>query len=519
MALLRSVTTIASLTMVSRLFGMVRDMIMAAFLGAGPIADAFFVAFRLPNFFRSMFAEGAFSSAFVPRFADVLTQKGRAEAFIFAEHILSFLVVALAIIVSIGEIIMPWLMRVIAPGYQDDPVLFALVVDLARITFPYLLLISLVAFQGGMLNSIDRFSSFAASPIIMNVVMAIAIMTLTPYLDNAGYAAAWGVIFSGFAQWGWMHYSCRKMDIHLRPKWPHLTPDVKQMLKAMAPAAIGSGAIQINLLIGIMIASLLPQGSVSYLYYADRLNQLPLGVVGIAVSTALLPLLSKAISRGDTAGAIFQQNRAIQITWLLTLPATLALIVMPLPIINVLFVRGAFTALDAEQTAFALAGFALGLPAYVLVKALTPGFFARGDTATPVKIAFICVAINTILNLMLIGLFKHIGIAVGTSIASWINAGLLTMALHKRGYFALDTQLKRSLPRMLGAALAMAAVLLVLQNLLDGWIYGAGFISAIFTLLFLVLAGMASYGAFCLLFKATSTAELKSLWRKAETPI
>jgi putative peptidoglycan lipid II flippase len=216
-----------------------------------------------------MFAEGAFSSAFVPRFADVLTQKGRAEAFIFAEHILSFLVVALAIIVSIGEIIMPWLMRVIAPGYQDDPVLFALVVDLARITFPYLLLISLVAFQGGMLNSIDRFSSFAASPIIMNVVMAIAIMTLTPYLDNAGYAAAWGVIFSGFAQWGWMHYSCRKMDIHLRPKWPHLTPDVKQMLKAMAPAAIGSGAIQINLLIGIMIASLLPQGSVSYLYYAN----------------------------------------------------------------------------------------------------------------------------------------------------------------------------------------------------------------------------------------------------------
>ncbi|TAH35303.1 MAG: murein biosynthesis integral membrane protein MurJ [Alphaproteobacteria bacterium] len=510
MALGRSVFTVGGLTFLSRLLGMVRDMVTAAYLGAGPIADAVFVAFRLPNLFRSLFAEGAFSIAFVPKFTDILTRQGRDNAFLFAEQAMALLFGAVMALVVLGEIMMPVIMRVVAPGFSDDTGQFASVIEFARITFPYILLMSMVALQGGVMNSLGKFYAFAASPCIMNVVMIIAMVVITPLSQSAGHAFAFGVLASGIAQWAWMAYAMHSDAVILRPKWPVLSDDMKTMLRAIVPAALGSGALQVNILIGVMIGSFLPIGSISYLYYADRINQFPLGVVGIAIGTVLLPVLSKHISAGDAAEAARQQNRGLEMGLLLSVPATIGLLVIPLPVIDVLFARGAFDYEAARQTAYALAAFALGLPAYVMMKALSPGFFARGDTKTPVKIAFVCVAINTLLNLLLMGLMQHVGIALGTSIASWINAYLLAAALQSKGFWQADAQLKSRSLKILIASLVMGAVVWLLQMELESWLLGH-FAQKLLALLTLVAAGVIVYGALVLILGAVSIAELRTL--------
>lgn len=498
--------------MISRFLGLVRDMATAAFLGATPLADAVFVAFRFPNLFRSLFAEGAFSVAFVPKFSEILHRQSRDKAFLFAEQSLALLAVVVAAFVLIAEIFMPYLMRVIAPGFHDDAGQFAAVVEFSRITFPYILLMSLVALQGGILNALDRFYAFAASPALMNVVMILCLFLLTPVLPNAGYAFAFGVIASGFAQYGWMAYSMRQADVRLRWQWPTLSPEVKQLLRAIAPAAIGSGALQINILIGVMIASFLPIGSISYLYYADRINQFPLGVVGIAIGTVLLPVLSRAIAQNNLAEAIDKQNRGLELGLLFSVPAAIALCVMPLPIIEILFARGAFTLDVARHTAHALAAFALGLPAYVLIKGLSPGFFARGDTKTPVKIAFFCVAVNTLLNLVLIGLFQHVGIALGTSIASWINALWLAKSLQSRGHWNADAALKQRAMKILIASLIMGVVVGYLQFFLADWLSG-DFWQSLAGLLILIASGMIVYAAAILISGTFKLSELRALRR------
>jgi hypothetical protein len=321
MSLLRSVFTVGSYTLLSRVMGFVRDILTAALLGAGPVADAFFVAQRLPNLFRSLFAEGAFSAAFVPLFAGTMAVRGKETARIFAEDALAVLLAALLIFVLAGEILMPWVMTVIAPGFGDDPEKFALAVALARITFPYLLFIALVALQGGVLNSVDRFAAAAATPTLLNLFLIAALLMMRRFGWHDGRALAWAITGAGLAQFLWLMFSCTRAGLGLRLPWPRLTPEVRRTLWIMGPGAVGAGVTQVNLLISTALASFLPGGSVSYLYYADRLNQLPLGVVGIAVGTAILPPLSRQLRLGEHAAAVTTQNRGLELALLLTLPA------------------------------------------------------------------------------------------------------------------------------------------------------------------------------------------------------
>ena len=494
MSLLRPVATVGSYTLISRIFGFVRDILTAAILGAGLVADAFFVAQRLPNLFRSLFAEGAFSAAFVPLFAGTMAEHGRETARIFAEEALAVLLVALLGFVLLGEIFMPEVMQVIAPGFSEEPGKFDLAVDLARITFPYLLFIALVALQGGVLNSVDRFAAAAATPVLLNLFLIAALLLMRRFDWNDGRALAWAVTAAGFAQFLWLLFSCGRAGLALRLPRPRLTPAVRRTLAVMAPGTIGAGVTQLNLLISTALASFLPSGSVSYLYYADRLNQLPLGVVGIAVGTAILPSLSRQVRLGQLGDAVATQNRGIEMALLLTLPAAVALAVLATPILAVLFQRGAFGPADTAATAAALAAYAAGLPAFVLIKVLAPAFFARHDTATPVKIAVAAMALNLLLTLVMMQFLAHVGIALATTAAGWLNALTLLALLIRRGHFAFDRRARRNLPRVGLAAVGMGTVVAMLRLLLAPALASPGMLP-MGALAALICAGLAVFAA------------------------
>ncbi len=514
MALLRSIATVGGYTMVSRLLGFARDILIAAQLGAGPVADAFFVAFKLPNFFRRLFAEGAFNAAFVPLFTARLTEDGHVAARRFAEEVLAVLVVTLLLFCTALQIAMPWAMYGFAPGFAAEPEKFELAVELTRITFPYLLFISIVSQLGGVLNSLGRFAAVAATPILLNLALIGALLGLTPHVETPGHALAWGVAGAGVIQFLWLIEACRRAGMGLRLPRPRLSPGVRRLLVLILPGAIGAGVVQINLLIGVVIASLLPTGSVSYLYYADRVTQLPLGVIGVAVGTALLPLMSRQLRAGADGEAMANLNRALEFSLLLTLPAAAALVVIPGPIISALFERGAFAAAETSATAQALVAYSLGLPAYVLVKVLAPGFFARQDTVTPVKIAAICVVINVALSVALMGPLLHVGIALANSVSAWVNAILLAWVLARRGHLALDARLRAKLPRIAVATLGMTALLLGatalgLESMLGGGAAGRGI-----GLTILIVGGLAGYGALALITGAAAPADLRRMMRR-----
>lgn len=512
MALLRSIATIGGLTSVSRVLGFVRDILIASALGAGPVADAFFVAFKFPNLFRRLFAEGAFTAAFVPIFAGVLETEGKEPARAFAEQALSVLTVALLLFVTAMQIVMPWAMYGMAPGFAALPEKFDLAVQFARITFPYLLFISMVSLMAGVLNSFGRFAAAAATPILLNLCLIFAVIGLAPLTATPGHALSWGVAGAGVVQFLWLLVACRREGIRLRLPWPRLTPRVRLLMRRALPVAIGAGVYQINLVIDTVIASLLPSGSISYLFYADRVNQLPLGIVGVAIGTALLPLLSRQVRAGNAGAALHSQNRALEFAFLLTLPAAAALVVIAGPVISVLFERGEFGADDAGATAAALAAYATGLPAYVLAKTLTPGYYARQDTVTPVKIAALTTAVNLVLNLILMGPFLYVGIAIATSVSSWLNVGLLAWVLRRRGFLAIDARLRRRLPRMVLASVAMAAILAVLHWGLAGWLT-AGVAQGIAALAALVLTGLVAFAVLAQLTGAAGLADLRALMR------
>ena len=492
MKLLPAIATVGGYTMLSRLLGFVRDIMIAAFLGAGMVADAFFIAFKLPNFFRRLFAEGAFNAGFVPIFSEILERDGREAARRFAQSALAVLVVALVLLVGLFQVLMPWLMYGLAPGFAAWPEKFDLTIQLTQITFPYLLFISVVSLMGGVLNSLGRFAAVAATPILLNLCLIGALLGLARYTATPGHALAWGVAVAGMIQFVWLAGALRRVGMSLRFPRPRLTPQVRRLLWLMAPAAVGAGVVQINLVIDIVLASLLPSGSVSYLFYADRLNQLPLGVVGVAVGTALLPLISREISSGRQESALHHQNRATEFALLLTLPAAAAFIVLAQPLVSVLFERGAFGSRESDLTALALMAYAIGLPAYVLVKVLTPAYFARQDTITPVRIAAICVVVNLVLNLTLMWWLKHVGLALATALSAWLNAWLLARTLAKREHFVADHRLRSRLPRTLLATMVMAAGLAVLHSGLDGWLAG--------TLLWRVLSIVVLVGCGVVLF-------------------
>ena len=518
MALLRAITTVGGFTMVSRVLGFGRDMLLAALLGAGPAADAFVVAFKLPNLFRRLFAEGAFSAAFVPMFARKLAGEGKEAARAFAEQAQAALLLALVVVVVLAEIFMPWALVVIAPGFADDPAKYALAVELTRITFPYLLFVSLVSLVGGVLNGLERFAATSATPVVLNIVMIAGLAGWQWYAPSAAHGAAWGVTAAGLAQMIWLYLVMRSAGFGLRLRWPRLTPDVKRLLILMLPVALGAGIYQINVVVDIAIASFLPSGAVSYLYYADRLNQLPLGVVGIAIGTALLPILARQIRMGEIEAAQHNQNRALEVALLLTLPAAVALAALAHPIIQVLFQRGAFGAVEVAATAAALAAYAIGLPAHVLVKVFAPGYFAREDTASPVRIAIGCMIGNGVLAVAFMLALRpydlgHLGIALATSLTGWVNAILLARGLAARGHFRIDARAKRRIWPMLGASLLMAAALLGLVWPLAPWLAGPEPLR-IGALAILVGVGMAVYGLAAQLFGAMDLRELKGLLRR-----
>jgi putative peptidoglycan lipid II flippase len=515
MALLRSVATVGGYTMVSRVLGFIREMLVAAFLGAGPLSDAFFVALRLPNMFRSLFAEGAFSAAFVPLFAGKIAKEGREAARAFAEDGLAVLLAALLGFLILGEILTPQLLDLIAPGFRADPGKFALAVELTRIMFPYLLYISLTALQGGVLNSLDRFAANAFTPVLLNLFLIAALTLVRPL---TGQALAWAVAAAGFAQFLWLMLSCHQAGMGLRLPRPRLTPEVRQLLRVMLPGVFGAGVTQINLVVSTAVASLMPSGVVSYLNYADRLNQLPLAVLGIAVGTAILPPLSRQVRMGDDAGAAATQNRGVELALLLTLPAAIALAVLAEPILAVLFEHGKFTARDTAATAPALAAYALGLPAFVLVKVMAPGFFARQDTRTPVKIAAATMLVNVALTVALgLALAQRdqgqLGIAFALSAAGWVNALSLTFVLCRRGHFALDARARRSLPRIAVASLLMGGVLALALRLLEAPLAGE-LVLRILALGLLILLGLLAYGGLVLLLGIADLGELKRRLRR-----
>lgn len=520
MNLLRATATIGGLTLISRIAGFLRDMLMARFVGASMAADAFLIAFRLPNLFRALFAEGAFASAFVPMFNRQVGAAGgdMAGAKRFAEDVLAVLLPFLTLFTGIMVIAAAPVVWALTGGFPDaDPQKFALAVDYTRLTFPYLLLISLVSLMGGILNSIGRFWVNAAAPILLNLVLIIGLLLFHgPDTQSSARVQALCVAIAGIMQFLWLLWACVRADIRLRLRAPRLGPQVKQLLAIVWPAALGAGAVQFNLLVSTALAArFLPEGAVSYLYYADRLNQLPLGLIGIGVGTALLPAMSRLLGAGDEAGARHNQNRAIELVLVLTLPAATALVVSAEPIIRALLQFGRFTPADTSATADALAAFSLGLPAYVLIKVLTPGFHARQDTRTPVRIAMASMLVNLLANLALIWRFEHVGIALGTALAAWVNAGALWWVLRARGHYAADARLTRALPRLAGAAALMVGVLLLLGPLVAPYTAGPLIVRGTALALLIGAGGLAYLGAARVLGLFT-LAELRSRFsRKA----
>jgi putative peptidoglycan lipid II flippase len=462
--MLRGIITVGGWTMASRILGFLRDILIAALLGTGPVADAFFLANRLPNLFRRLFGEGAFNAAFVPSFTGLLAAEGPVAARAFAEQAIAVMAFWLLGITALAELFMPQVMALLAPGFIGIPAKFAVVVELSRITFPYMPLICLTALLSGVLNGLDRYAAAAAAPVVYNVVSIGFMLGLRGATPTTGHALAYGVSVSGVAQVALLYWAVKGAGMTLHVPRPRLTPQMRQLLRQMAPGLMGAGVVQLNLAVDGIIGSLLPAGTVSILYYADRVNQLPLGTIGAAVGTALLPTLSRQVHSGQATEAVRTLNRALEYALLLILPAALALTVCAVPIIAVLFGRGVFAPADVKLSAQALIVYAVGLPAFVLVKVLVPPFFARGDMSMPVKTGLAAVALNLVLNLALMVPLQHLGPPLASAIASWFNVAMLCAILMRRGHLSFDQQLGHRAPRMLLAGLAMVVMLWALER-------------------------------------------------------
>jgi putative peptidoglycan lipid II flippase len=512
MALVRSLATVGGYTGISRILGLIRDMLFAPVLGTGPVADAFFIAFRLPNLFRRLFAEGAFNASFIPLFAGHLETGGREAARLFAEQSLAVLLAILLLLSAACMAAMPWLMYVLAPGFAADAAKFDLAVHLSRITFPYLLFMSLAALLSGVLNSLYHFAAAAAAPIILNVCFIFAVLVVLPLTGAPGEVLAWSVAAAGAGQFLLLLMACRRAGMALRLPRPRLTANVRRLLALMGPGLLSAGAMQINLMVGTIIASL-QVSAVSFLYFADRIYQLPLGLIGIAFGIVLLPDLSRKLRAGAHQAAMHTFNRGLELALLLTLPAAVALMVIPLPIIVVLFERGAFDRADSLATAWALAAFALGLPAFVLVKVLQPAFFAREDTVTPLRMALITVAANVVFSLALFWPLRHVGLALATSLSAWLNAGLLAWALRRRKFLTIDGRCKARVPRIAVASILMGAVLWLAGDWLAPWFDGPVPVRIV-GLVILIGGGLAAYGAMALILRAASPADVAGLVRR-----
>jgi putative peptidoglycan lipid II flippase len=475
MNLIKATGTIGGLTMVSRVLGFARDMIGSRVLGASHENDAFLIAFQIPNIFRRLFGEGAFASGFVPLFSQRLNSDGgMVDAQRFSNEVMGVFMPALILVTLAFEVIMPGFVWLMASEYQETPGKFELTVLLTRITFPYLILISLVSLLSGVLNSLTRFAVAAFVPALLNFALIIALL-LSP--DGGIETVKWmavAVLVGGVMQAAMCWRSVRKAGVHLHFfQRPRMTPAVRELLILVLPATFAAGVYQISQLFYVFFASRLGEGAMAFLNYADRLNQLPLSIIGTALGTAILPSISRAIDRGAPAEAAGMQGRAFELSMLLTLPAALALAVASGPIIAALFEGGRFTAEDARITGNVLAILVIGLPGYVLIKVLTPGFYARKDVRTPVRIAMAILAASVVSNFALIPFLGIYALATTTAAGAWINFLLLYVILARRGHFRIDRALAARLAKQLLAACVMAGVLLLMRRPLDGFFLGS----------------------------------------------
>ena len=508
MNLHKATGTIGGLTMVSRIAGFAREMLMSRILGAGVYTDAFYVAFRLPNTFRRLFGEGAFSAGFVPLYSQRLQSGGEAEAKLFSEEVLAVFLPTLILFTLIFIALMkPFIWAI--TGWHGEQLAFG--TYLTRITFPYLLLISLVSLFSGILNSIARFTAAAFAPALLNLAMLCALIIFRQGGPVTATAVSAGVTIGGVLQLGLLIAACKRAGIVLRIRRPRLTPGVRQFIRVVVPATLGAGVYQVSVFIDTFFLTRIGTGAVSWFNYADRLNQLPLGVIGAAIGTAILPQVSRHVDIGEVDKAA--QGQAAELAMLLCLPAALALAVSALPLVSAIFEAGRFNARDAHFTALTLSIIALGLPAYVLVKVLTPGFYARRDTATPVKTAIVVLVANVILNFALIPAFGIAGLAAAVALSSWLNCAILYALLHRRGHFRVEGWLASRLARQLLAAAVMVAVLLGIRAGLTGWFSGslghrlAGVIA-------IVGGGMAVYFPLVWMLGGTDREAFKSLLKR-----
>ena len=441
---------------------------------------------------------------------DVAAAHARARA--FADQAMTLLTLVLVALVVVMELIMPWAMVILAGGFDAVPGKMELATELSRIAFPYLLFISLVSLQSGVLNSLGKFAAAAAAPVLLNLALIAALLGFADHMETPGHALAWGVFWAGVAQFAWLAWHCRAHGFPLRLVRPRWIGKVALLVKRILPVVFGASLYQVNLLIGTILATYVSDGAVSYLYYADRVTQLPLGVVGVAVGTALLPLLARQLKAGEAKAALNSQNRGLEFALLLTLPAAAACLIIPNEIIHVLFERGAFGAEATAATASALFAYATGLPAYVLIRVLAPGFYAREDTATPVRIAVVAMVVNIALMIALMKPLGHVGIALATSVSAWLNTLLLAGVLVRRGDFALDDRMKRRLPRILLATAGMVGVLeIARQNL--AFLIAGNVAEKVIGLGLLCGLGLAAFMVFAVALRAAGLSDAKSMLR------
>lgn len=492
--MLGRIFTVGGYTLLSRITGFARDIMLAAILGAGPVADAFFVALRLPNHFRAIFAEGAFNAAFVPAYAHVYGRDGAPSAKLFGDRIFTILFVTQLVLLAVALLFMPQAMSILAPGFTDDPAQRELAISLTRITFPYLLLITLVTLYGGMLNVMHRFASAAAAPIFLNLSM-MATLAFAAFFPTAGHAAAWGVLISGFLQFFLLAGDAARNGVLPTFSSLKLDDDVRAFFRALGPATLGSMGTQVALFADTIIGTFLAAGALSALYYADRLNQLPIGVIGIAIGTVLLPEMSRRITGGDHAGAMAAQRRAFEFTLLFSVPFVSAFLTVPDVIMRAMFARGAFSKADAAAAGATLAAYAIGLIPFVMIRSAVATFYARKDTATPVKASLTGLSVNLALKFALMGSLAQIGLAFATAIGAWINLLLVLLFAVRRNYLEFDRSFLMSLVKFAVSGVIMAGALWATSRWTAVAFAGMTSLRDESALGVLILAGTIVYGA------------------------
>ncbi|VAX12117.1 Proposed peptidoglycan lipid II flippase MurJ [hydrothermal vent metagenome] len=499
MSLIKSTAVVSAMTLVSRISGLLRDMVVAYIFPVGGTTDAFFVAFKIPNFLRRLFAEGAFSQAFVPVLTEYKVNRDKDEVVVLAQNVAGTMLGILFLLTVVCVVASPLLVMLFAPGYLDNPGQFDLTAAMLRITFPYILFISMIALTGGILNSYSRFAVPAFTPVFLNLILISAAFWLAPHMAQPIMAMAWGVFIAGAVQLSFQFPALKRLGFLRWPRWGFHHPGVRRIMKLMLPGIVGSSAMQINLLFDILIASFLAAGSISWLYYSDRLIEFPLGVFGIALATVILPKLSEKHAEGDPKAFSHMLDWALRWVVIIGVPAAVALAVLSVPLLSTLFRHGQFSARDVDMSSLSLMAYSAGLLGFSLVKVLAPGYFARQDTRTPVRIALIAMACNMLFNVIFVFGLRymdfsgpHAGLALATTLSSILNAGLLLRGLRRQQVYQPESGWWRLFLQVGIASVMMLAMLLWLKGETVFWMQ-ASVLERILRLALIVPTGIGIY--------------------------